>query len=339
MRELSIDWRWTVHVIETAAAAGLDAGQLYDLAGLAPGVPPDEPRRVGAPRHLAVWALIMRALRQPGYPVRVAEAVSFDAYGVLGLACKTAATLGDALERCRRYLPAWTDLYELSVEPVGDRVRVRFERRGASELGGRAAAESAVAELVGAMRGISARPLRLVGVHFRHGAPEATAEHQRYFAAPLCFVSEYDGVEIALADLGSPVTLADEGLSRYLTAELEGLIQRAPPDSLEARVRRAVGDALPAGGAPRIEDVARSLGLTARTVQRRLAESRTSYRQVVEETREEVARQLLAETERPLTEVAFLLGFSEPSAFHRAFRRWSGHTPAHFRSRSRRASS
>ena len=91
-----------------------------------------------------------------------------------------------------------------------------------------------------------------------------------------------------------------------------------------------IGNAL-SGGVPRMEEVARRVGMGGRTLHRRLAESQMTYMGLVGDTRRQLAEALLAETEHPLAEVAFLVGFSEQSAFQRAFKRWHGDTPGAYR--------
>jgi AraC-like DNA-binding protein len=101
-------------------------------------------------------------------------------------------------------------------------------------------------------------------------------------------------------------------------------------DSLTRQVRGLLTEALKAGD-PRLETLSQRLGLSARTLQRRLREEGTSHQDLLDEVRSELSRRYLLEPELAICEVAYLLGFSEPSAFHRAFRRWTGVTPKAFR--------
>jgi AraC-like DNA-binding protein len=86
-------------------------------------------------------------------------------------------------------------------------------------------------------------------------------------------------------------------------------------------------------GVPTVEDVARRMATSERTLRRRLEEGGSSFRELLDDTRERLARNYVRDRRMALSEVAFMLGFSEPSAFHRAFKRWTGTTPAAFRSR------
>ncbi|MEM7606283.1 MAG: helix-turn-helix transcriptional regulator, partial [Myxococcota bacterium] len=100
--------------------------------------------------------------------------------------------------------------------------------------------------------------------------------------------------------------------------------------SLEHRVRIEVSQTL-ADGVPSISDTAKRLGMSSRTLQRRLSASGYTYQQLIDEARRQLAEKLLRQTEYSVQEVAFLTGFSEQSAFTRAFKRWAGQTPRSFR--------
>src|SRR4051812_46702307 len=109
------------------------------------------------------------------------------------------------------------------------------------------------------------------------------------------------------------------------------LLGQAPPDEpIADSVRRAIVATLPSG-TPSLPDVARSLGLSERTLRRRLAVERTSFQDLLEGFRSSLAGRYLERKDLALAEIAFLLGFSEPSPFYRAFRRWFGQSPERYR--------
>ena len=109
--------------------------------------------------------------------------------------------------------------------------------------------------------------------------------------------------------------------------EIESLGNEVPVETLvEREISRSLSE-----GIPRMADVARRLAMSERTLHRRLSERSVSFKSLVARTRRHVAENLLKSSQYPVTEVAFLTGFSEQSAFHRAFKRWTGHTPTAFR--------
>jgi len=123
-------------------------------------------------------------------------------------------------------------------------------------------------------------------------------------------------------------------LCSVLDRHAENLLSRFPPrNSIVDQSRSIIGHEL-RGGDPSLERVAAQLGLSARTLQRKLHEQHTSHNELVDHLRHELAVRYLQEREMAIGEVAYLLGFSEPSSFHRAFKRWTGATPREFRDKS-----
>lgn len=265
-------------------------------------------------------------------PLRYARAITPDDFGVLGLAVKTAATPRGALERIARYLLLLTDTaaYELRERPGGAAFVLRH--RPAHRLGIRVANEAALAGILSIVRQVAAVPVAPESVSFRHARPAASAaEHRRFFGCPVRFGAARDALDFDARLLAADTRLGDAGLSRFLLDHLDDDLRATSRERpLDARVRDVVADAL-SSGVPRMAEVARRLGMSERTLHRRLSERGGAYRALVERTRRDLAESLLRRHDYELAEIAFLTGFSEQSAFHRAFKRWTDQTPAAFR--------
>lgn len=319
-------------IAKIAAAAeseGLDRCALLEVTGVDVDGPVDPSHMVSEEAHYLLWEHIMRRIAQAdGFPVRYARTIHVDDYGALGLAFKTAPNVRAVIERARRYSAVLTDTSWIESTETDKGVTIAFRREGRRRLGMRCANEAAVAEIVHVTRQITASSISPERVLFRHGAPANTDEHEAFFGCEVSFGREMDGMQFGrVMDL--PVVLADDGLSRFLIAHLDEALDRTVP-ALEARIKRVVGNQLPSG-VPKVEDIARGVGMSSRTLRRRLAERGLRYQDLVDETRKELAARMLTERWHSLGEIAFLLGFSEPSAFSRAFRRWTGRSPAQFR--------
>ncbi len=319
---------WTERLIEVAKGRGIDTAPLWNMSGLAPGSPADA--RVSDAVHLALWDEVIRQ-SDASFAITYARSMRLDDYEALGLACKTAEDLGAALERLARYLALWTNAVDFQFEQEGESARVVLRRAGATTPGYRAAMESSVAELASSIRSLAAAPIDMSTVSFAHPAPSDLAAHREHFQCKLRFNATEYSIALPPSSLKTRLRLADPGLSQFMLAHLEERAAAAAGDaSLLADVGDAISRELPSGP-PHVKRVAARLGLSPRTLQRRLRESETSFQTVVTETRQVLARQMLLGTTHSLPEIGFLLGFSEPSAFHRAFRRWFGVTPAAFR--------
>jgi AraC-like DNA-binding protein len=131
--------------------------------------------------------------------------------------------------------------------------------------------------------------------------------------------------------LEQPLPRQNPALFEYLARHTQTIVARIPETTrITERVRRVITETLQ-NGEPAQAEVSRKLAVSERTLQRRLREEGTSFAEILDEVRRELAQQYLANPAVTLHEIAFLLGYSEPSAFHRAFRRWTGATPQAFR--------
>lgn len=262
-----------------------------------------------------------------GLPFRYAAALRPDDLGALGLALKTASTVGDALHRLVRYILVLSDTleYELVDRPGGQVIALTGRpglRRGAA-----LANECALAAITSTLRQIVGVRLVPREVTFRHAAPADAGPHRAFFGCPVTFGAPLDGVHLSADALARRTLLGDEGLSAYLLAQLDALRADTADRSIAAAVRGAVADALP-DGPPSRAQVARRLGMSERTLQRRLADDGASFQDLSTQARRDAAEALLRAGSHNLAEVAFLTGFSDQSAFTRAFKRWTGSTPA-----------
>lgn len=325
---------WTRQLVEGAKRRGIDPQPLWALAGLDP-ADSDPMLRLSDEVHLRLWSEVMRQLRDPAFPIDYAARMRTDDYDALGLACKTAENVGVALERIVRYLRIWTNSVELTLAYTNDGVRLRLVREGMHDVGYRAAMESALAETLQAIRGLAAKSFSAERVELVHSNDEIPlTRHREFFGVtPETGRDEY-ALVLARSVLDQPLALADAGLSQFLLEHLERLVGATRGDApfLE-RVIDAISRELPSG-APKISRVALYLGTSQRNLQRQLASTGKSFQELVADTRQTLALRLLRESSHSLGEISFLLGFSEPSAFHRAFKRWTGQTPNALRSSS-----
>ncbi|MEZ5298438.1 MAG: helix-turn-helix domain-containing protein [Ilumatobacteraceae bacterium] len=175
--------------------------------------------------------------------------------------------------------------------------------------------------------------ISLGSVSFRHERPADDQPHREYFRCEVRFGSDVDGLVFDSGQLERRTLLADEGLSAYLLSQLDELRSQAADRSLVTTVRGVIADSL-ADGQPSKSQVARRLGMSERTLHRRLADEGESFQTLVTRARQDAAESLLRSGRHSLVDVAFLTGFSDQTAFTRAFKRWTGLTPSEFRDRA-----
>lgn len=321
-----------VHKVIRQVDEGLDKRALLKSVGVDPDAPVDP--RIMVP-DTDYYAFLERiAHSDPNaidLPLRVGATMRCEDYGAFGLAWKSALNLRGSYERAERYARVLTSVATYQVRDAEDGVYMHLHREGARRLGLRLSNEATIASIAAISQEVSVDRFQPLAVYFKHSAPRSTAAHERHFGCPVRFGADRDALLVASTTLQRPNRLGDRSFSKFFDTHLEEDLSKYDDNaSLEHRVRIQVSQALSAG-VPKISDVAACLGLSGRTLQRRLSDRGYSFQALVDESRRELAQRLLRESEYPLAQVAFLTGFSEQSAFNRAFKRWEGQTPRSFR--------
>jgi len=254
--------------------------------------------------------------------------------GLLGYVGLSSPTVMDGLKNLARYRPVFSDAAEMDIFRLEAQGRLTWWFHGAAGEMARQCVEFAATNLIRAMRAKTGRRVAPVALVFAHPRDEETGAFDDYFGCQVTFGAPENAVEFRLADLALPLSTADSRLLTILRRCCEDVLARSPerPPSLVERVERLVADRLTNGEAS-MAAIAAELGMSARSLSRRLAGQGTSFHAIVEEIRRELAARYLHERRLSLTEIAFLLGYSEVSTFNHAFRRWTGTTPAAFRAR------
>ena len=314
-----------------AAGADLDARALVASIGLDPDGAWDPKAMLPDTTYYDLLERIAGLTDVTDLPLRVGASMRLDEYGALGLAFKAATTLGASYARVERYARLWTSVVDYELRPDRRGTFFVLHRSGARRLGLRLSNEATLASSVSLARQVSRDPVTPLEVHVQHGAPGSVAAHEDWFGCPVCFGSDIDAILFSPETLAQPNILGDAGISRYLASHLEAeLAEISEEVTLVSQTKDAIAQAL-SEGAPKMADIARGQGLSARSFHRRLSEHGMSFQTLTEQTRRELAEGLLREDGHSLAEIAFLTGFSEQSAFTRAFKRWVGMTPASYR--------
>jgi AraC-like DNA-binding protein len=312
------------------SARGHESSAFLRAQGVDPLIFQDPEARLPQATAASLWSAGSRLTNDADLGLHVAEAIRPGVFGVLGLAIRTSDTLGGGLARLCRYHRFLHDGAQVRLAVAGQRAVLSHRLTIPGGLL-RAVAEYVVATWLVTSRqatGVNWTPIQ---VRFPHAAPENSAEHRRVFGCPVLFGHECSEMEFARELLDLRLLEANPELQQILEAQVMAALHRLPKGAATTdAVRRHLAGEL-SKGAPTLEQVAPRLRMSTRTLHRRLEEERTSYREILNEVRRELATRHLQERQLAIGEIAFLLGFSEPSAFHRAFKRWTGHAPLDYR--------
>lgn len=324
-----------------AAALGLDLGPVLEELGITP-LLSDVDGRIDARVAVELWRRASALSGDPCYGLHVAEVACEGAGLSLGghllLASRNMRDALSALLRLERsFHDVKTSMYAWDEAGVRVRLRTRDDPIPVPAV----AVHCVWAFCVFLERRATGAEVRPVHIAFEHPPPgdpaerdAVLAEFRRVFGVTPTFDAEANEIVFSARDLDRPHRTANLHLASVLEAHAVAALAKLPAagDTVSA-VRKEVLARLIAGEDPSLPTVARALGTSPRTLQRRLAALGTSHVEVVDGARSELARRYVLDRSLPLVEVAYALGFSDQTAFHRAFVRWTGSAPGAYRRR------
>lgn len=318
-------------ILEAASHGGLNADDLLATLKLAPNCLEDVDGRIPHERFWALWHAITQRSQGCGIGLQMATAAKPKTWDVLGYAMHSSANLGEAFERLVRYSRLRHTGAEFTFEVQGDVARMTMAIPSTPLPPNDGMDEWVGANFVLLSRHLTGLDLVPLQMGFQHPEPADLSAYHRLFQSPLAFNQPVNEMRLDAALIQYPLAQADPGLSSILDRHAEELLARLPQsESLLDSVNRLMSQGL-RGGDPSLTAIAQQLGYAPRTLQRKLQEAGSSYHTLLDEMRRELSIYYLREAQVAVSEVAFLLGFSETSAFHRAFRRWMGVSPGEFR--------
>ncbi len=335
MREATIATTLLIDFLGFLGRRGLDADTACRAAQIDPAWLDAPNARVPASAMERLWAAAERLTGDADLGLHSAECYNPGALSIVGyviLSCRTAA---EALGCLARYAPLLNEGLCVRIEHAPGATRCLFgAAQGVDSFllrSPRQAVETLAAGIVLTLARLAIRPPVPAAVHFRHAAPPAIGEHLRLLGPVLRFEQPENAVVYPSAALAARMMSADPALLAVFESDARHRLgQLQAHGAVSARVQSIVGVRLK-GAVPSLASIAAELAMSERSVQRSLTEERTSYRDIVDGVRKGLALTHLSRPGASAADVAFLLGFSEPSAFTRAFRRWTGSPPSQFR--------
>lgn len=267
----------------------------------------------------------------PGFSVRIGQQMKMEDYGVLGLSWKTCSWAGEIFERSERYFKLLSNTYFFKVEKDIEISRV-FLNREALRRGMELSNEATLSATVVVLRAITESDISPVEVSFKHAAPEKLDDYTKAFNCPILFNQAQNYIAYKKDDLDMRTAKADESINRFLVERVEEETRgiELSANKIVYDVENLIRDALPSG-IPGVEQIGQIMGMSRRTLTRRLSENGLTFRDLIKRIQEEVSKELLRNPERSIAEIAFETGFSEQSAFSRAFKNWTNQSPVEFR--------
>jgi len=319
--------------VDTALAGGADAGVVAAILGLTEAQLRPLPESIAAARYVALLAQASALTGDGDFGLHLGERMTLATYSVYGMVVMSCSTFGEAMAQVMRFESLAHDLGRSVLSVEGGTARYEWHSpefaRSTRHL-----PESVFAGIASFTRWLAKREVPIIEVGFPHPAPDNVAEHARIFNAPVRFETPVTYACFDAALLAWALPNADTSLFDLLTQHAEALLaarrrERQEPEIL-SEARQAIVMLLARDGAT-LAGVAEAIAMAPRTLQRRLSEAGTTFQQVLDSTRKSLAADYIGQPDLSLTEIAFLLGFSEQSGFSHAFRDWYGQSPASYR--------
>lgn len=340
MREPTVAASWPKALLEFAAARGADADSLMRVANIESHELADPAARVPLDRYVALIDAAIEQCNEPALALAFGEQVSMDNLSIVALIATNAETAQDSQATINKYSALMIDDGDDSGAPaielvqrdgklwikLGSSVYSRFP----------AVTESGIARVVSGARsllksygGDSSTGKFPEAIHFTYPEPPHRSEYDRMFGVPLVFNSDMNAIAIDPAVLSLPMPKQFSAAAATLTGHADELLSRLKSTgSIRTSVETVLIHRFESGDV-RMEIIAQDLGLSRATLFRRLKAERVTFDQVLSELRQKRALQMLNQERRSVQQTAHLLGFSDPAAFSRAFKRWTGVSPKH----------
>lgn len=322
---------WVKGLLEMFASRGVDPARLVAAAGIAPERVENPEERFGADEVSRLWELAVALSGDPTLGMERALTLRFVNFDVVGYAMLSSPDLRCALQAFARYLAVISDAATFQVVPAsGAAAWLELGHIGNTRPVPRQRFAYGMLSLLTLCQWLTRREVQALRVEFRFDEPPERAAYEAAFGCPTEFGLEGNRMLLCAADLDAPLPSRNPSLlalhEQVMQSRLAALGQR----TLSLRVTTEIVRRLHRGE-PRRDEVAASLALADRTLQRRLQAENTSFQQLLEEARRELARKYLADPRYSLAQVADLLGFGDASNFFRACRRWFGMPPGQYR--------
>ena len=264
--------------------------------------------------------------------LRVGRFIRPGSFSVLGHLLMTCATLREALDQAAKFAVLVGDGGLLTVKEQDGSIVLTYDLVDPFAPCREERIEAILASLVSFADWITGTEINPIEVSFTHKAPKEITEFKKVFGLSPRFAQGHNTLVFGPEDLSRPLTQANAALSSVLTNHAESILtQLTAMDPFLYRLRQHLLAQLPSG-VPNLEDTAFDLGIPPRSLQRKLSANDTTFKKELSQIRRDTAFQYL-NSNTPIIEIAFLLGFSDTASFHKAFKRWTGDTPGNWRSK------
>jgi AraC-like DNA-binding protein len=310
---------------------GLAPEPLFRAAGIDPKIIHDPRAHIDRPKGDRLIRALAAQIPDPAFGLQAAQCWHPSNLGALGYAWLSSSTLRTALKRLARYWRIVTADVAVRLDESPDGIAFVHLPPALDATIDAIRGDIVMAILCAMCRtnfGAALSPRR---VALRRAAPADTGPYEAFFGCPVSFGADANRLRIGVAEADQPLPTGNRDLAAMHDRVLVEQLARLDKKDVMARFRASLLERMTSGDLSE-DNLARDLHMSRRSLQRRLAEADATYQSLVDETRRDMALRYLEDSGKSATDIAFLLGYSQQSAFTRAFRRWTGKSPSQYRS-------
>ena len=319
-------------LLDYLRARGIDPGRLYPASRIAQLEAARGHEEIPLHEWIGMFEVAIAELEEPDLPLKAGASLHVRHLGVLGHVLMNCADLGEVAQQLSRYIRLLGQIGQPVLTIEDDQAHLLwswpYETRPAASV-----AQFMMGARAMFMRWLSDRPDLRYDACLHFSRPHDVSAYERVFGGTLLFDQPASKMVFPAAYMELPVASADEDLREQLEARAQSLLKKLSGEPELLRRLRTVLSLNLANGRVALVDSAAALDLSARSLQRHLNTLGRSYQSVLDEVRQHAAEKLLRDPSVSLTQIAFLLGYTEQSTFHNAFKRWTGASPGGYRKR------
>ena len=318
---------WIKAIGRALDAAGCNGTAILALAGFDPEDLEGPTARCPLVNNGRLWELAVAATGDPAFGLKVASHIKHTTFHALSYALSASSSLKEAFERVRRLGQVGSDAVTYDLVKCGS--EYRFVLTAVASLP-HESMDALVSAHLRMCRSLAGREFSPRLIELRRPRPEKVDDFERLLRAPLRFSAPQNLMVFDAESIERRLDSGNPELARYNDVIALQHLKGIERDDIQGRVREVLLQRLE-GREPSQEEIAERLHMSARTLQRKLADSGTTYKEILDDTRHALALAYLSAPQHSVNEVTYLLGFSSGSCFTRAFRRWTGQSPTHWR--------
>jgi len=273
-----------------------------------------------------LWARVVEITQNPLIGLDVGSHIHTTSFPTFTYSMMSCRNLKESCQRLMRYQEVLSDGFRFTFESLENEYCLSFDISPCQLPPSDQAMDAMLANFLSFIKWVTGQQISPSRATLKRQTPDDSSAFNAAFKCPVCFESEANLLFFSVEDMEFPLPTADETISKIHDAKANQIIKAFNYDNFSTQVRNKLIEHLPSGE-PKQELIAQELNLSSSTLKRRLVSENTRFQTLLDQVREMLAEDYLKQDELSLTEITYLLGFSENSVFNRAFKRWKGLTP------------